>query len=79
MDAVFEAMPDDELLASATWSLSQYERQEMTDLIEIHHERELTRIERLRLDALMKEYRRMLVRKAQATEVAIARGLMSAT
>lgn len=76
MDAVFETMPDDELLANATWSLSPYERREMTSLIEMHHERELTRIERLRLDELMKDYRRMLVRKAQALEVAIARGLV---
>jgi hypothetical protein len=76
MDAVFETMPDDEVLANATWSLSVYERQEMTRLIEMHHERELTRTERLRLDELMKDYRRMLVRKAQALEVAIARGLV---
>lgn len=76
MDAVFETMPDDEVLANATWSLSQYEKQEMTSLIEMHHERELTRTERLRLDELMKDYRRMLVRKAQALEVAIARGLV---
>ena len=76
MDAVFETMPDDEVLANATWSLSQYEKQEMTSLIEMHHERDLTRIERLRLDELMKDYRRMLVRKAQALEVAIARGLV---
>lgn len=76
MDAVFETMPDDEVLANATWSLSPYERQEMTSLIEMHHERDLTRTERLRLDELMKDYRRMLVRKAQALEVAIARGLV---
>lgn len=76
MDAVFETMPDDEVLANATWSLSVYERQEMTRLIEMHHERDLTRTERLRLDELMKDYRRMLVRKAQALEVAIARGLV---
>ena len=76
MDAVFETMPDDEVLANATWSLSVYERQEMTSLIEMHHERDLTRTERLRLDELMKDYRRMLVRKAQALEVAIARGLV---
>lgn len=76
MDAVFETMPDDEVLANATWSLSAYERQEMTSLIEMHHERELTRTERMRLDELMRDYRRMLVRKAQALEVAIARGLV---
>lgn len=76
MDAVFDTMSDEEVLANATWSLSQYVRQELTDLIELHHERELTRLERLRLDELMQEYRRGLVRKAQALEVAIARGLM---
>jgi hypothetical protein len=76
MDAVFDTMSDEEVLATATWTLSQYVRQELTDLIEIHHDRELSNMERSRLDELMQDYRRMLVRKAQATEVAISRGIM---
>ena len=76
MDAGFETMSDEELLSTATMELPGAARYEMVELIEIHHERELTREERSRLDTLMQNYRRGLVRKAQAIDAAVERGLM---
>ena len=76
METSFEGLPDDQLIAAANWSLPDDHRKELVDLVEIHHERTLTDSERLRLDALMQSYRRSLVLKAQALQVAVERGIM---
>ena len=76
METPFEALSDDQLIAAATWTLPEDQRQELIDLINAYHERELTRSERIRHDMLMQSYRRSLVRKAQALQVAVERGLM---
>lgn len=76
METSFEALPDDQLIAAATWTLPEDQRQELIELINAYHERELTHAERARHDDLMQIYRRNLVRKAQALQVAVERGLM---
>lgn len=76
METPVESLPDDELLACANLQLTPPRRQEMIGLLEAHHERDLSTDERTRLDALMQGYRRDLVRKAQAIQVAIERGLL---
>ncbi len=77
METSFEDMPDDQLIAVATWKLPDDHRRELVELVETHHERELTHSERTRLDSLMQSYRRSLVLKAQALQVAVERGLLS--
>lgn len=76
METPVEALPDEELLACANQQLAPEKRQQMVVLLEAHHERDLTEDERAQLDALMQGYRRDLVRKAQAVQVAIERGLL---
>lgn len=76
MESPFDTLPDDQLLAAATWTLPEDQRQELIVLIDAYHERELTHAERSRHDDLMQIYRRNLVRKAQALQVAVERGLV---
>lgn len=76
MESTLDTLPDDQLLAAATWTLPEDQRQELIVLIDAYHERELSPDERSRHDDLMQIYRRNLVRKAQALQVAVERGLV---
>jgi hypothetical protein len=76
MESTVETLPDDQVLAAANWTLPEDLRQELIVLINAYHDRELTHAERARHDDLMQIYRRNLVRKAQALQVAVERGLV---
>lgn len=70
-----ESLSDDEVLWLCDFELNPVLQGELRDLLYNHRERGLTTKESSRLDELLQYYRKGIVRKARATEVAIARGL----
>lgn len=70
-----ELLPDDQLLALCDSQMTTEQQEELGGLLERNREEQLQAGERARLDELMREYRRGLIRKAQALKVAVARGL----
>ena len=74
-DVPIDALPDDQVLALGELQMSDTEQAELSDLLAGHCEGTLDGVERARLAALMESYRRGMVRKAQALQVAVTRGL----
>jgi hypothetical protein len=74
-DEPVDALPDDQILALSNLQMSETQQAELHDLLAVQREGRLDKVERVRLAALMDTYRRGMVRKAQALEVAVARGL----
>ena len=74
-DVPIDALPDDQVLALGELQMSEREQAELSDLLAGQREGTLDGVERARLAALMESYRRGMVRKAQALQVAVARGL----
>lgn len=70
-----ETLSDDEVLWMCDFELNPVLHRELRELLIFHRERGLTTKESIRLDELLQFYRKGIVRKARATEVAIARGL----
>ncbi len=70
-----ESLPDDQVLALCDMQMDAEQQEELSDLLARNRESLLNDEERVRLDELMKIYRRGLVRKAQALKVAVERGL----
>lgn len=70
-----ESLPDEQVLALCDAQLAPEEQDELSDLLARHREGRLPDTERARLDELMRLYRRGLIRKAQALQTAVARGL----
>lgn len=70
-----ESLTDEQLLAECDGSLANPNQEELSALLSAARENELTPAERERLDRLMAQYRRGLIRKAQALREAVARGL----
>lgn len=70
-----EELPDDQLLVLADMQLGNEQQAELSDLLARQREGTLDVLGRARLDELMGIYRRGMIRKAQALQVAVARGL----
>lgn len=70
-----ESLSDEEVLALCDLQLEHDQQEELSVLLEQNREGQLGHAAEERLDKLMRLYRRGLVRKAQAWEAAVARGL----
>jgi hypothetical protein len=70
-----ESLPDEEVLALCEAQLEEGLQQQLSDLLERRREGALQPPEDGRLEELMRAYRRSLVRKAQALNAAVTRGL----
>jgi hypothetical protein len=70
-----ETLSDEEVLALCDAQMPEDEQQQLTELLDRQREAQLAPADRPRLDELMDNYRRDLVRKAQALQVAVTRGL----
>ena len=70
-----ESQPDEQVLALRDLQMSGEQQDELGALLARQREGMLDATGRARLDALMDSYRRGLVRKAKALQVAVARGL----
>ena len=70
-----DSLPDDQVLALCDAMLDPTSQEELSRLLAHNREGSLAEMERLRLDELMRLYRRGLIRKAQALRIAVARGL----
>lgn len=70
-----ESLSDEEVLALCDAQLPETEQEQLSELLRRQREAALLPADRSRLDELMGNYRRGLVRKAEALRVAVARGL----
>jgi hypothetical protein len=70
-----EALPDGELLALCDATLDPADQEALSLLLAGHREGTLSASDRASLDTLMDTYRRGLVLKARALNVAVSRGL----
>ncbi len=73
-----ESMSDEQIMALSSLIMPADLQAELSDLLDRQREGSLSDPARQRLDELMATYRRDLVRKARATKVAVARGLIPA-
>lgn len=74
-DLPVESLPDEEVLALCALQMDEALQQELSLLLQKNREGQLDEIKRNRLDEIMKTYREGMIRKAQAWNVAVARGL----
>lgn len=74
-DLPVETLSDEEVLALCDFEMNSAQQDELRKLLYNHRERNLDRDENARLEALLKVYRKGIIRKARALEVAEARGL----
>lgn len=72
-----QALPDEQIMALADSQLSLSEQDLLNQLLAQNREGALSPTEKIELDQIMKRYRRGMVRKAQAMNEAVSRGLMS--
>ena len=77
-DIPVSALSDEQVTALADLMMSESDQEELTDLLDDQREGLLDRAKRLRLDELLQEYRRGMVRKSEALKVAIQRNLRPA-
>jgi len=70
-----ESLPDEQVLSLCKLQLNPAQQSELSDLLARNRETSLTTADQIRLDELLNEYRRGMVRKAQAIKVAVERGL----
>jgi hypothetical protein len=73
-----ELLSDEEILTLCDMQMVHEDQEELSRLLAHRREGQLVDPDRSRLDALMQVYRRGLVRKAQAWNVAVMRGLRAA-
>src|SRR5581483_6962699 len=71
-----ETLPDSEVVALAGLEMDMGQQAELSELLWGNEEGNLNAAQQERLDELLKVYRKGMVRKAQALQVAIARGLL---
>lgn len=71
-----EMLADEQVLLLANSQLPVTEQQELSSLLAMNREGVLSARQQIRLDQLMQVYRHGLVRKAQAVQVAVNRGLL---
>jgi hypothetical protein len=74
-DVPIDVLPDEQVQALADVQMSEPQQAELSNLLAGQREGTLNEAERSRLVALMDIYRRGMVRKAQALQVAVERGL----
>ena len=74
-DIPLETLPDDQILALSNLLMSEAHQIELNELLAAQREGALGERERAQLAALMDTYRRGMVRKAQALQIAVERGL----
>ncbi len=70
-----ESLSDDQVLALCELQMDSAREEELSELLTRNREGQLDTTERAQLEELMQVYRHGLVRKAQALQVAVARGL----
>ncbi len=75
-DLPVEMLPDEQVLLLAGSQLAPDTQQELSALLALNREGTLSARQHVRLDELMKDYRHGLVRKAQALQTAVDRGLL---
>ena len=71
-----ETLSDNEIVALCNQEMNIVQKYELRDLLYSHRARKLSDEESARMDSLLQIYRRNIIRKARAVEVATARGLM---
>jgi hypothetical protein len=71
-------LPDEGILELCDRQMSTEQQEELSDLLSLNRENQLTEAERARLDELMQIYRSGMLRKAEAFQVAVQRGLRMA-
>jgi hypothetical protein len=74
-DAPVAQLSDDEVLVLADTQMDEHAQREMSELLARQREGALDAEERRRLEELLALYRQGMVRKAQALQVAVERGL----
>jgi len=74
-DVPMSALADGDILVLCDLQMEDKAQQELHELLDKNREGELQPADRPRLEQLMGDYRRGLVRKAQALRVAVQRGL----
>lgn len=74
-DMPIDLLPDEQVIAPADLQMDTRQQRELGDLLARSRERQIDTAGRARLDQLMQVYRLGMVRKAQATKVAVERGL----
>ena len=74
-DMPIDSLPDTQVLALCDLQMSEAEQAALSDLLVRQREDMLEQDDRDRLGALMNSYRRGMVRKAQALQIAVERGL----
>jgi hypothetical protein len=74
-DLPVDALPDERVLELSDMEMPPEQQERLSDLLSRNRERQLSEPERQQLDDLLLIYRRGLVRKAQALQVAVQRGL----
>lgn len=72
-----EALTDELVLELSRLELSSDEQNALSDLLELNREGQLDATNRLRLDELMNRYSQGMIRKAEATKIAVQRGLIA--
>ncbi len=70
-----DSLTDSQIVALCDMQMDTDQQEEMSHLLADNREGRLTETDRQRLDELMQLYRRGLVRKAQALQIAVKRGL----
>ncbi len=74
-EPTIDMLPDEAILALCDLYLDAPTQDELSQLLDANREGQVTADDQTHLDALMQQYRRGLVRKAQAWQVAVKRGL----
>ena len=74
-DVPVEALSDDDVLALCDLEMAETQQADLNGLLALQREGSLDESDRMRLDVLMDIYRRGMVRKARALNVAVGRGL----
>ncbi len=72
-----EALPDEDVLALRDYEMEPDQQRELSDLLAEQREDSLDPQGRNRLESLMRSYRRGMVLKARALNVAVERGLQA--
>lgn len=75
-DLPVDLLADDQVLLLSGSQMPADEQQELSSLLALNREGALEASQQMRLDQLMQVYRHGLVRKAQALQVAVERGLL---
>jgi hypothetical protein len=70
-----DQLPDEQVLALRDLQMDAAQQDELSALLARQREGVLTEVERTQLEDLMRIYRYGMVRKAQATKIAVERGL----